>query len=72
MSVQPDPAANAFALTRRSFLGIAIGSSFISQTQAKRHERIAAVDWAMFETLLALDITPVAATELVQFRKIAV
>lgn len=30
------------------------------------------LDWAMFETLLALDIVPVAATELVQFQKIAV
>ncbi len=34
--------------------------------------RIAAIDWAMLETLVALGIMPVAATELVQFRKDAV
>lgn len=31
--------------------------------------RIAVIDWAMLETALALGVTPVAATELVQFRK---
>jgi ABC-type Fe3+-hydroxamate transport system substrate-binding protein len=70
--MQPYSARNAFALTRRSFLGGAIGSSFIGQAQANPHQRIAVVDWAMFETLLALDVVPAAATELVQFRKIAV
>ncbi|MFL5189985.1 MAG: ABC transporter substrate-binding protein, partial [Microvirga sp.] len=59
-------------MTRRSFLGGAIGSSLIGKAQANPHQRIAVVDWAMFETLLALDVVPVAATELVQFRKIAV
>ncbi|MCV3210877.1 iron-siderophore ABC transporter substrate-binding protein [Mesorhizobium sp. YC-39] len=34
--------------------------------------RVAAIDWGMLETLLALGIEPVAATELIQFRKIAV
>lgn len=72
MPMHPHPAANAFALTRRSFLGTAIASSLVGHVQAKQYERIAVVDWAMFETLLALDIVPVAATELVQFRKIAV
>lgn len=43
-----------------------------STGRASSHERIAVVDWAMFETLLALGIVPVAATELVQFRKIAI
>ncbi|MEE1611457.1 iron-siderophore ABC transporter substrate-binding protein [Microvirga sp. CF3016] len=44
----------------------------LSTGRANPHERIAVVDWAMFETLLALGIVPVAATELVQFRKIAI
>ncbi|WP_419195866.1 iron-siderophore ABC transporter substrate-binding protein [Ensifer adhaerens] len=34
--------------------------------------RIAAIDWAMLETLCALGLTPVAATELIQFRSGAV
>ena len=34
--------------------------------------RVAAIDWGMLETLLALGVEPVAATELIQFRKIAV
>lgn len=34
--------------------------------------RVAAIDWAMLETALALGITPVAATELVRFRVDAV
>ncbi|WP_352867217.1 hypothetical protein [Mesorhizobium sp. M1409] len=34
--------------------------------------RVAAIDWGMLETLPALGIEPVAATELIQFRKIAV
>lgn len=34
--------------------------------------RIAAIDWAMLETTLALGAAPVAATELMQFRQIAV
>lgn len=34
--------------------------------------RIAAIDWATLETLMALGVTPIAATELVQFRKDAV
>lgn len=34
--------------------------------------RIAAIDWAMLETLMALGVTPIAATELIQFRNDAV
>jgi iron complex transport system substrate-binding protein len=33
---------------------------------------VAALDWAMLETLIAAGVTPVAAPELVQFRKVAV
>lgn len=34
--------------------------------------RVAIIDWALLETALALGIVPVAATELIQFRKIVV
>lgn len=34
--------------------------------------RVATVDWAVLETLLALGVAPVAATELLQFREVAV
>lgn len=34
--------------------------------------RVATVDWAVLETLLALGVVPVAATELLQFREVAV
>ncbi|MCO5734224.1 ABC transporter substrate-binding protein [Rhizobium sp. SSA_523] len=34
--------------------------------------RIAAIDWAMLETVMALGLMPIAATELIQFRKDAV
>ena len=34
--------------------------------------RIAAIDWGMLETLVALGVMPIAATELIQFRKDAV
>ncbi|WP_114944535.1 iron-siderophore ABC transporter substrate-binding protein [Microvirga calopogonii] len=70
--MQPDSAQNAFALPRRSILGAAIGSLFVVKARARTFRRIAVLDWAMFETLLALDIVPVAATELVQFQKISV
>lgn len=72
MLMPPSSAQSAFALTRRSVLASILGSSILSEGRANPHERIAVVDWAMFETLLALGIAPVAATELVQFRKIAI
>ncbi|MCC7250271.1 ABC transporter substrate-binding protein [Hyphomicrobium sp.] len=34
--------------------------------------RVAIIDWAVLETVLALGLTPMAATELIQFRKIVV
>ncbi|WP_245986716.1 ABC transporter substrate-binding protein [Azospirillum thermophilum] len=36
------------------------------------YRRIAVIDWAVLETVLALGVVPVAATELLQFRKVAV
>ncbi|MHC1550397.1 iron-siderophore ABC transporter substrate-binding protein [Phyllobacterium sp. K27] len=37
-----------------------------------KEQRVAVIDWAMLETALAIGIVPVAATELLQFRSIAV
>jgi ABC-type Fe3+-hydroxamate transport system substrate-binding protein len=65
------PQKNMTGWTRRRVLGAALSAPFIGQSQARPAERIAVVDWAMLETLLALDVVPVAATELVQFRKVA-
>lgn len=63
---------NTFDLNRRILLAAALAAPFIRPAYATPEERVAVVDWAMFETLLALGVVPVAATELVQFRKIAV
>lgn len=70
--MQSSTLPNTFAFSRRHFFGIAAGASLAGAAKARGHERIAVIDWAMFETLLALDVVPVAATELVQFRKLAV
>lgn len=43
-----------------------------SAKAASPPQRIAAVDWAMLETSVALGVMPVAATELIQFREDAV
>src|SRR5690349_16571964 len=72
MPMQPQFQSDASMLTRRSLLGAALAAAILGPARANPHERIAVLDWAMFETLLALNIVPVAATELVQFRKIAV
>lgn len=42
------------------------------KTRAQTPLRIAAIDWGMLETLMALGVTPIAATELIQFRKDAI
>ncbi|WP_442037426.1 hypothetical protein [Microvirga sp. 2MCAF35] len=59
-------------MNRRWFLGVSIGTLIGGKSEAETSRRIAVLDWAMFETLLALGFVPVAATELVQFRKIAI
>lgn len=47
-------------------------SAFAGTARAKQTPRIAAIDWAMLETSVALGVMPVAATELIQFRAGAV
>lgn len=53
-------------------LSMLAAASIPSLTRAAPPSRIAAIDWAMLETVMALGVTPIAATELIQFRKDAV
>lgn len=53
-------------------LGLLAASALVSPARASAAPRVAAIDWAMLETAMALGVVPVAATELVQFRKTAV
>lgn len=59
-------------LRRRDVLGLLAASALVSPARASAAPRVAAIDWAMLETAMALGVVPVAATELVQFRKTAV
>jgi len=59
--------------TRRSVLAATAGLVAAGLCSARASSRrVATVDWAVLETLLAMGIKPVAATELVLFRDIAV
>ncbi|PRD44052.1 amino acid ABC transporter substrate-binding protein [Phyllobacterium phragmitis] len=46
--------------------------AYPSRLSATPLPRIAAIDWAMLETALAIGAVPIAATELIQFRQIAI
>ncbi len=61
-------------MTRRRALGCLGGALVVAASGARAADgrRLAAIDWAAFETALALGVAPVAATELRQFRAIAV
>jgi iron complex transport system substrate-binding protein len=59
-------------LHRRELLLGAAATLIARKAGADVPRRIAAVDWAMLETAVALEIMPVAAAELIQFRKDAV
>ncbi len=60
------------ALTRRHALGLAAGLFLAPAAGRAGGRRVAAIDWAALETALLLGVAPVAATELIQFRQIAV
>lgn len=61
---------NLSGLGRRQVLGLLAAPLFARLAQADTFpQRVAAIDWAMLETSMALGVTPVAATELIQFRK---
>ncbi|RWN32329.1 MAG: iron-siderophore ABC transporter substrate-binding protein [Mesorhizobium sp.] len=57
---------------RRQVLALAAAALLPPVAARAAAMRVAAIDWGMLETLLALGIEPVAATELIQFFKIAV
>lgn len=57
---------------RREFLSLLAASALAGKARAAVTPRIAAIDWAMLETSVALGVMPVAATELIQFRSGAV
>lgn len=62
-----------FYLTRRRALHTALALATLPCAVAAAAEfRVATLDWAILETLLAIKANVVAATELVQFRQIAV
>lgn len=61
---------NVSGLGRRQVLGLLAAPIFGPLAQAETFpHRVAAIDWAMLETAMALGVTPIAATELIQFRK---
>jgi iron complex transport system substrate-binding protein len=58
-------------LSRRSLLGIAASAVFPRRLMAAQ-PRLAIIDWGLLETAIAIGATPVAATELLQYRQIVV
>lgn len=61
------------ALDRRGFLAALATLPLVPRASAASvPRRIAVLDWALLETILALGVTPVAAVELVLFRRLAV
>ncbi|WP_332304766.1 iron-siderophore ABC transporter substrate-binding protein [Rhizobium sp. GR12] len=60
--------------SRRQAFGLVAGFAFAFPRlgKATTEKRVAAIDWAMLETLMAVGQNPVAATELIRFREIAV
>ncbi|MBA8903881.1 iron-siderophore ABC transporter substrate-binding protein [Phyllobacterium sp. P30BS-XVII] len=59
-------------ISRRKALGLLAAFSLVPGISRAQGKRIAAIDWAMLETALALGASVVAATELKQFRKEAI
>ena len=59
-------------LRRRQAIALLAASVFPHPVRAQTPLRVAAIDWAMLETSAALGVMPVAATELIQFRKLGV
>ncbi|AZO00794.1 iron-siderophore ABC transporter substrate-binding protein [Mesorhizobium sp. M9A.F.Ca.ET.002.03.1.2] len=59
-------------LNRRQVLALAATALLPPIAGRAAPLRVTAIDWGMLETMIALGIEPVAATELIQFRKIAI
>lgn len=53
-------------------MGLIGGALLFPRAASANGSRIAAIDWAALETALALGAVPIAATELMQYRKIAI
>ncbi|MFP5513178.1 MAG: iron-siderophore ABC transporter substrate-binding protein [Alphaproteobacteria bacterium] len=65
--------ARARTISRRHALGLTAGFALMPRLAwAAVPRRVAVIDWALLETVLALGVVPVAATELLQFRKTVV
>ncbi len=60
------------SLTRRTLVAGALCALARPGMASPAQKRVATLDWALLETLLAMDIVPVAAAELVLFREVAV
>ncbi|WP_442981313.1 iron-siderophore ABC transporter substrate-binding protein [Rhizobium sp. S152] len=61
---RPEP-----GIARRHLLRmLALASVFPRSALAAAPRRVAAIDWAMLETVMALGVVPIAATELIKFR----
>lgn len=63
---------SSLKISRRRALGLLAALAFPQGASANPALRIAVIDWAMLETAMALGVTPIAATELIQFRQDAV
>lgn len=61
-----------FGISRRTLLASVAGSMVASTRARAASDRIAIIDWAVLETALAIGVVPIAATELIQFRKVVV
>lgn len=59
------------SIKRRGFLGLALAAASPRPSRAAAR-RIAAIDWGLLETALALGVVPIAATELIQYRLLVV
>lgn len=59
-------------MRRRNLLIGATAFAVAKKVRAQPSLRVAAIDWAMLETLMALGIAPIAATELIQFKSDAI
>lgn len=62
----------AYRPTRRDVLRLGAAATLFPQLAHAAAPRIAVIDWGLLETTLAIGVVPAAATELVQFRKIAI
>lgn len=62
----------ASPITRRTFLASAAAALAAPHARAAAPSRLAVVDWALLETVLALGVVPAAASELIQYRSLVV